>query len=372
MLRHNRHTGSTSYIHYIRCMTEALLPLLRCPVTRSELRMQVIATGSRLYKGVDTPVIVTGILYSDQEWCYPVVDGIPRLIVEAFFDYEDFFRQYLPGYNERRQLLQAKHGGLLARVLKKNRRTKQSFEREWGLFNYQEDRTWDAGKEEMIARFLAETGETSASLQGKLIFDAGCGNGLLNQYLAEMGAVVLGMDLSRSIERAFAENQQTAALFIQGDVQFPPVAFRHFDIVHCSGVLIHTNNTELSFACLEPCVKPGGKLSTWLYHPRKDAIHRLILFTRRFTSRLPLKFQYHLYRFTVFPVSYIIKRLKGNKQSPREMMIDILDQFTPEFRWEHSHDEASAWFFKRGYQDVQVTVDTTFGFNITGLKKQPG
>src|SRR5205814_8810167 len=137
------------------------------------------------------------------------------------------------------------------------------------------------------------------SLQGKLIFDAGCGNGLLNQFVAQCGAVILGMDFSNSIERAYQQNTHPNALFIQGDVQFPPVEFTKFDIVHCSGVLIHTNNTELSFSCIEPCVKPGGKLSVWVYHPRKDVIHNLFNFIRRFTSKLPLKFQYYLYTVTI-------------------------------------------------------------------------
>ena len=93
---------------------------------------------------------------------------------------------------------------------------------------------------------------------------------------------------------------------------------------------------------------------------------------RKFTSKLPLAFQYYLYYLTIFPVSYIVKRLKGNKQNKREMMIDILDGFSPEFRWEHTHDEAAAWFTKRNYHTVKITTDELFGFNITGLKGSSG
>lgn len=50
------------------------------------------------------------------------------------------------------------------------------------------------------------------------------------------------------------------------------------------------------------------------------------------------------------------------------MMIDILDLFSPEFRWEHAHDEAAAWFSKRNYNRVQVTTNELFGFNIIGYK----
>lgn len=220
----------------------------------------------------------------------------------------------------------------------------------------------------MLSRFLSEIDENQNILTDKLIFDAGCGNGLLNQLIAKNGARIVGMDFSLSIERAFQENTERQAWFIQGDVQFPPVHFNCFDIVHSSGVLICTNNTELSFSCLDPCVKPGGKLSVWLYHPRKDFIHNLFNLIRNYTSKLPLTIQYYLYYITLFPISFVVKRLKGNRQNSREMMIDILDWFSPEFRWEHEHDEATSWFYKRNYECVKITTNEVFGFNITGIK----
>ncbi len=349
-------------------MQASLLQLIRCPVSRTTLQLQVISQTKKVYEGTEYDIIQNGILFANNDWFYPIIDGIPRLIVEAFLDYSDFFVQHLPDYSSRKKLLLDKYKGLLEFVIKKNRRTKASFAQEWGLFDYESDKTWDADAPAMLQRFLDETAESGSSLRGKLIFDAGCGNGLLNRLIAEKGAVILGMDFSKSVERAFQSNTFRNALFIQGDVQFPPVAFDHFDIVHSSGVLICTNNTELSFSCIEPCVKKGGKLSVWLYHPRKDFVHNLFNFIRKFTSRLPIRLQYYLYRVTIFPVSFIIKRLKGNKQNTREMMIDILDWFSPEFRWEHTTDEATAWFMKRKYSGVTITTTGLFGFNITGVK----
>ncbi|MFZ1305664.1 MAG: hypothetical protein WAR80_07460, partial [Ferruginibacter sp.] len=116
-------------------------------------------------------------------------------------------------------------------------------------------------------------------------------------------------------------------------------------------------------------VKEGGKLSVWLYHPVKDRVHRLFNRIRSVTSKLPLTFQYYLYGVTIFPLSYCIKKLKGNKQNAREMMVSILDWFTPEFRSEHEHTEAAAWFNKRGYNQVNITTVDHFGFNITGEKQ---
>jgi SAM-dependent methyltransferase/uncharacterized protein YbaR (Trm112 family) len=352
-------------------MQEKLIPLLRCPVTRDPLSLQLISRSTKIYNGRIEEIIWEGILFNeDKRWFYPVIEGIPRLLVEAFLDYGPFLRQHIQGYEQKCDQLQKKHAQLIDHVLKKNKRTKESFKQEWALFNYNEDKTWDANKEEMIQRFFEETAEDSVSVRGKLVFDAGCGNGLLNQLMAEAGITVVGMDLSESIVRAFQINQQSNAMFIQGDIQYPPLAAGSFDIVHCSGVLICTNNTEYSFSCIDPCVKAGGKLSVWLYHPRKDLSHNAFNLVRKFTSKMPIKLQYYLYLVTLFPVSYVAKRMKGNKQNAREMMIDILDWFSPEYRWEHTPNEAAGWFQKRNYGQVRTTTTNIFGFNIIGVKNK--
>jgi len=237
-------------------MQEHILPLLRCPISRSPLQLQIITKSLKTYDTSDEEMVSEGILFAAEDWFYPVIGGIPRLNVESFIDYSAFLSKHLPDYPQRREALEKKFPGLMRYILQKNKKTKQSFALEWGLYNYQEDRTWEAGKDELLQRFLLETGENMDSIKGRLIFDAGCGNGHLNQFIAAAGATIIGMDFSNSIERAHRENRQRTAIFIQGDVQFPPLEFNRFDIVHSSGVLICTNNTELSFCCIESCVKP--------------------------------------------------------------------------------------------------------------------
>ena len=349
-------------------MQQWLLELLRCPVTKTHLQLQVISQTKKIYNGQDVEIIFEGILFAEEDWFYPIINGIPRLLVEAFIDYREFLSKHLMDYNSKRQGLEEKYSQLILNAVIKNKRTKKSFAAEWNIFNYEKDKTWDAHQDEMMQRFLRETLETKETLQGKLIFDAGCGNGLLNQLIAKCGAVIVGMDLGINIERAHKENTEINAVFIQGDVQYPPLANNKFDIVNSSGVLHHTNNTELSLSKIEPCVKAGGKLSIWLYHPRKNFIHNLFNTIRRGTSKLPIKMQYYLYAFTLVPASFIIKRLKGKKQNLRETTVKILDWFSPEFRWEHTTEEAKNWFHKRGYSDITITTTDTFGFNILGIK----
>lgn len=351
-------------------MVKDMLDILRCPVSRSKLTMKIIKTADKELDGTIVSVIEEALLYAEKDWIYPVINGVPRLNVEAFLEYDFFLRKHADGYDKYKENILLHYDDLLQYVIKKNKRTKMSFSKEWKVYDYEKDKTWDAGNDEMLNRFLQETGETIDSLKTKIIFDAGCGNGKLNLLLASYGIKNVAMDFGSSIEEAYLRNRYSAVYFIQGDVQFPPVAFNYFDVVHSSGVLIHTNNTELSFSCIEPTVKAGGKLSVWLYHHRNNFIHNLFNSIRAVSSKLPLWLQYYLYYVTIFPVSFCIKKLKGNKQNTREMMVDILDWFTPEFRWEHSHTEVAAWFYKRQYHQVKITTEGIFGFNIIGEKQR--
>ena len=349
-------------------MQETTLSLLRCPVSKSILQLQVISKKIKKFDDSSIEIIYEGILFAEQDWFYPIINGIPRLIVEAFIDYDFFFKENLPDYEQRKNLLEKKYSDLINNVVKKNKKTKESFALEWSIYNYDADKTWNADATLMLDRFLKETSETVESLKTKTVFDVGCGNGYLSQLIAKHSTFVIAMDFSKSIERAYEKNSQKNILFIQADVQFPPIAKSYFDIVQCSGVLIHTQSPEFSFRCIAPFAKIGGKLSVWLYHPRKNLIHNFFNWLRKYTSKLPLRFQYYFLMSTIFPVSYVVKKLKGNKQNKREMIIEILDWFTPEFRHEQTHEEVINWFLQMNYVDVKITTDELFGFNVVGEK----
>jgi 2-polyprenyl-3-methyl-5-hydroxy-6-metoxy-1,4-benzoquinol methylase/uncharacterized protein YbaR (Trm112 family) len=336
--------------------SEFFYSLLRCPVTGNELRFQRLSA-------------VDGLLWATDQLVYPVIDGIPRLLPEAMIDYAEFLTLHIPDLAIRFQAIPASIADTITYCERKNRRTKESFAFEWSHFQYGQDKTWDADESFMFQRFLRETDETAGSLNGKIVLDVGCGNGVLDRLIGEAGALVVAMDMSRSIEQASRSIASESVFFIQGDLQYPPIKSASMDLVQCSGVLIHTNSTRRSFFTIEKTVKKDGKLSVWVYHQRKDAIHRFFNVLRNYTSQLPLRVQYYLYLLTLLPVSFLIKRIKGNKQNVREMMVDILDWFTPEYRWEHSHEEVADWFRKAGYEHIQKTTVEVFGFNTTGVKK---
>ena len=337
-------------------------------MTRSELKLEIMSVDSKKYNDKEEEIIYNAVLFGEDGWFYPVINGIPRLLIESFLDYECFLRNHLKDYELRKQHLLQTNAHLLKSAVKKNKKSKDSFAQEWDLHNPVKDKTWDEDPAGMLRRFFAEINEAEQDIAGKYIFDAGSGNGLLDTLIANKGAFVLAMDFSKSVEKSFVNNTNPNAFFIQGDVQFPPVAFGVFDILHSSGVLHHTNNTELSFCNLAPCIKANGKFSMWLYHPRKNTVHNLFNLFRKFFSKLPLRFQYYFYSLTLLPGSFVVKKLKGSKQNATEMMVDILDWFTPEYRWEHTQQEVICWFKKQNFLSTKITTSSTFGFNTTGVK----
>ena len=101
-------------------MLTTLLPFLVCPVTRTELTPGMLSFSRKLYNGIEKEVIWDGILYAENEWFYPVIDGIPRLQAEAFLDYENFLKNKMPEYTLMKNNLLAGHKDFLDYVVKKN------------------------------------------------------------------------------------------------------------------------------------------------------------------------------------------------------------------------------------------------------------
>ena len=152
-------------------MIESLMSVLRCPVTRSPLTLQKIKISNRKFENNDIEIIEEGILFGVEGWFYPLLKGIPRMNIEAIYEYKDFLEKYLPDYSERIDSLHERFNPFIEMVKKRTRRTRESFSKEWSFYNYESDKTWGSGAEEMLKIFLDETDESIASLKDKIIFD---------------------------------------------------------------------------------------------------------------------------------------------------------------------------------------------------------
>ena len=358
-------------IHLDSSMQYKFLEILRCPVSKAKLRFELISEFTKAYNNIEIVEIKEGLLFSEAGFVFPVIDGIPRLLVESMFDYSDFLEKKLSGFIELRKQLEANYADLLKYCIRKNKKTKASFAFEWSFLKPEKnDKLWHDDSSQLANVFLRETGEEQGYFSNKIVADIGSGHGLMTSTIANISKLCIGAEISNAVELAYVRNKNSNAWYIQADLQFLPFEESSFDLLYSSGVIHHTNDTEKSLSLIETIIKEGGKACLWLYHPQKNILHRLMMLLRRFTRRLPIKVALVFLLIFVFPFTFLIKKIK-NRNAPnfREEMIDLLDGFTPEFRFEVSYDEAKRWLKKRNYTDITLTTTSQYGFSITGVKK---
>ncbi|MFC3676003.1 class I SAM-dependent methyltransferase [Ferrovibrio xuzhouensis] len=206
-----------------------------------------------------------------------------------------------------------------------------------------------------------KTGLTPDQVAGKLVLDAGCGTGRIAELLAEWGAMVIGADLSLSVDVAqkSLEHFNTAAV-IQADIGALPFAPGSFDFVISCGVLHHTPDTRDYTRRLVSLVKPGGELAIWVYSPRLARRQDWI----PLTSRLPhVAFNdwcqwivgparqdpdNHLLRL-LYPVFPFTARHETRDWSA----LTLFDGYTPTYHGVHSEEEVIDWFTDFGFVDIR-------------------
>jgi 2-polyprenyl-6-hydroxyphenyl methylase/3-demethylubiquinone-9 3-methyltransferase len=106
----------------------------------------------------------------------------------------------------------------------------------------------------------AEWGER---LSGASVVDLGCGGGFLSLGLAELGANVVGVDLSRAALGAAREQARLCGLrvrFLCADVADCPLESENFDFALLHDVLEHVEDPRRVLAEAARLVRPGGGL----------------------------------------------------------------------------------------------------------------
>jgi 2-polyprenyl-3-methyl-5-hydroxy-6-metoxy-1,4-benzoquinol methylase/uncharacterized protein YbaR (Trm112 family) len=349
-------------------MQEKLLTFLRSPTDKTRLELIVFKKQQKKYKSEETVECIEGVLLGSDAWMFPVIKGVPRMQLDSFLEYEDFLKENLKEFDERKKSLLESYSEVINTAVKNTKKTKKSFGQEWKIFKYEGDTTWGFTKDVRKERFLKEINFTKEQLTGKTLLDVGCGNGVLTSALSEYGMTTIGIDVSLSIERAFVNNDNPNVHYVQCDLQNPPFDTELFDIVYSTGVIHHTNNTELSFSCIAPLVKPAGRLYVWLYKPEKDLRHRTIIQARKVTNKIPIGLQYFLYLTFLVPWGMLKERLRGKKITWREQLINYFDVLSCEFRFEHTPEEVKIWYIKRKFNNLNVTITEYLGFGVYGDK----
>ena len=141
---------------------------------------------------------------------------------------------------------------------------------------------WQAGsKLHMLARMnparFAYFDPIVGDWQGRRVLDLGCGGGLTTACLAQRGATVIGVDLSRAslhvASRHARGHGRPESVFGCSRAESLPFADASFDIVWCTDVLEHLSDLPAAIAQIVRVLKPGGLFlydtinRTWLSRP---------------------------------------------------------------------------------------------------------
>ncbi|MCE7984194.1 MAG: class I SAM-dependent methyltransferase [Caldilinea sp. CFX5] len=109
----------------------------------------------------------------------------------------------------------------------------------------------------------------AGAVTGRVVLDAGCGEGVVARYLAEQGATVVGIDISaRLIELAQAQKTALSIHYAVHDLSQPlPRYADHFDLVVSNLVLTDVADYAGFAATLTAVTKAGGRIMLSLTNP---------------------------------------------------------------------------------------------------------
>lgn len=238
-----------------------------------------------------------------------------------------------------------------------------SFAFQWSRFRTAQVDSF-TGRRESERALAATTGWKEEDYRGRLVLDAGVGAGRYAEVAARKGAEVIGIDLTRAVDAAYANLRHCEHVHLaQADIFAMPFRDGTFDLAYAVGVLHHTPDPRAAFERVAAAVRPGGSLAVYLY-ARYGPGHRSSDLIRRLTHRLPPRMMmalaaasiplYYVYRLPV--IGKLLHLLAPISMHPhwRWRWLDTFDWYTPEYQWKFLYPEVFRWFRASGFGDIEL------------------
>lgn len=348
-------------------MRERLLDFLRCPDCGKTLELTVFAAAEG--------EISEGVLNCENSHYFPVAGGIPRMLPSSLKDYWSQIEPKIP--QPAPDSVKALQEKLKGKTQSYDTRTKANFSNEWDNHEIG-GRTWTMELKDRVQwYFLDSIRIPKEQLKGKMVLDAGCGNGSQSVAYTEFELEVVAADLSTGLEKGYAFRKVHPAAkpekvhFVQCDLQRPPFADEIFDIIHSAGVVHHTPNTEKTFRGLRPLLKTGGTFYVWLY--KYEKIVTPIVNSMRFvTTRIPAAIFAKIANVMSIPFigfCWTVDKL-GIRQyetpSRKEAALAVHDIFGAPYAFYHSFEEVAEWYKSEGFTEIWDCDDSRRGFGVCG------
>jgi SAM-dependent methyltransferase len=326
-------------------LKRTLVSLLICPNCRKNLDVRADSSvGAEIMEGL--------LLCLHCDSSFPITRGIPRFLTK----------------------------GLDAG----QRATADAFGYEWTHYS----KLTDADKREFLDWISPLT---AADFEDRAVLDAGCGKGRHIFLAAQFNArTVVGIDLSDAVEAAYQNTRDLPNVHvIQADISHLPFA-DPFDLVYSIGVLHHLPVPKEGFLALTRHVKPGGRISVWVYGKEGNLwIEKIVDPIRKnVTSRLPRVITRALSFFPALTLYIALKALyRPAKSMPMlkrllpysdylcsisaysfaENFWNVFDQLVAPTAFYHSYEELVDWFQTAKARDVRISRHNSNSWRGTAL-----
>jgi SAM-dependent methyltransferase len=352
-------------------MREKLLDYLCCPRCRADLSLLAFdAAGDE---------VVYGLLYCPEMHCFPLVRGIPRMLPSSLVDHWAEIESKMGDRNAEPLKSLIEKNDLGSGTAAYDTRTKANFSNEWDNHDLG-DRTWTMELDDRVKWFFLEPIHIAKEdLAGKVLLDAGCGNGSQSVAYTEFGLEVIAVDLSTGLEKGYGfrdvrpNAKPDKVHFIQADLQQLPLKDNIADIIHSAGVLHHTPNTERTFRAVVTRLKVGGTFYIWLYKYEK-VVTPIVNSIRAVTTRLPQGLFAPIASLGALPFigfCWTVNKLGIRQYETPDMAESVLalhDIFGAPYAHYHSFNEVVDWYASVGITDVWPVNDSRRGFGVCGRK----
>jgi SAM-dependent methyltransferase len=314
-----------------------LLRLLACPECRADLDFEEDAAGSGAQ---------SGHLCCKAGHRFPVVNGVPRFV------------QHSLGADQAR--------------------TRDSFGYEWTELYPKHGQT-DEEREVERRVFLDYTRTVPSDFRGRLVLDAGCGNGRYAKLANDWGARVVAVDISSAVEVAAANLAGRDGVdVVEADLFRLPFRDGVFDAAYSVGVLHHTPDAAGAFTSIAKAVRPGGPFSIFVHGRGNSVLYRSNLLLRRFTSRASYRATWRFSR-ALTSVSRLLEHIPYAGPMLLLMLRQIFylssdqhnnfDHYSAGFTSFHRREEVEQWY--RGWDDVFVRLNGVAAESIYARGTKP-
>lgn len=194
-------------------------------------------------------------------------------------------------------------------------------------------------------------------LRGKVVLDAGCGNGRYSHCAAEHAQTVFAMDLGPAVESAYRNLSHLSHVHvIQGDLFHVPVQQNVLDVIFSIGVLMHTGNAHQVTTHLTSLLKPGGSITVHLYHegtPMYEFNDRIL---REVTTKMSIPTLHKTSQYFAHIGSWLQQR---GWLGYANILMRLHDEEAANFDWyaapiatHHTYPEVLGWFSELGLHVV--------------------